>query len=152
MEGIKSRDGGVLPVLEVSCAVWYDLPWLQQLNACKELAVNFKIHELANPIHLDSTGVVRVGATRVTLETVIGSFLSGESPEEIADSFPALSIGEVYSSIAYYLEHRGDVDEYLADQARKGDEVRQEIHRRNPPKALRERLLSRMAARQKNAV
>jgi hypothetical protein len=42
------------------------------------------------PLHADSDGVVRVGNTRVTLETVIGAFLDGGSAEEIACQYPSL--------------------------------------------------------------
>ena len=31
-------------------------------------------------------------------------------------SFPSLSLGDVYSSIAYYLTHRQEIEEYLQEQ------------------------------------
>jgi uncharacterized protein (DUF433 family) len=57
-------------------------------------------------LRVDEHGVIRVGATRVTLDTVIGGFLDGESPEAIADQYPSLSLSAVYGSITYYLSHR----------------------------------------------
>ena len=39
--------------------------------------------------------------TRVSLDSVVYGFLRGESGEEIADSFPALNLEQVYGAIAY---------------------------------------------------
>jgi hypothetical protein len=36
------------------------------------------------PLATDKDGVVRVGGTRVTLDTVIGAFDEGATPEEMA--------------------------------------------------------------------
>lgn len=41
------------------------------------------------PLITDVNGVVRVGGTRVRLETVIGAFNFGNSPEEILLRYPA---------------------------------------------------------------
>lgn len=58
-------------------------------------------------------GVLRVGQTGVTLETVLWAFEQGSTPEDIADQFPSLFLADVYDVIAYYLRHRDEVDEYL---------------------------------------
>ena len=39
--------------------------------------------------------------------------LRGESPEGIAESFPALDLEQVYGAIAFYLGHRDTIDAYL---------------------------------------
>ena len=38
--------------------------------------------------------------TRVSLDSVVYSFLNGESPESIAHNFPLLSLEQVYGAIA----------------------------------------------------
>ena len=43
-------------------------------------------------------------------------YQQGKSPEEIQRNFPALSLEQVYRTIAYYLGHRLEVDEYLRHQ------------------------------------
>ena len=68
------------------------------------------------PLHSDAQGVMRVGASRVTLDTVIHAFEQGHTPEEITSRYPALKLADVYSVIAYYLNHRNEVGEYLAQQ------------------------------------
>lgn len=36
--------------------------------------------------------------------------------EQIVQSFPSLSLGDVYSSIAYYLTRRPEIETYLEQQ------------------------------------
>ena len=60
-------------------------------------------------VHTDEHGVLRVGATRVMLDAVIAAFQQGHSPETIRQQYPALSLEEVYGSIAYFLAHLDEV-------------------------------------------
>lgn len=53
--------------------------------------------------------------TRISLDSVIYSFLGGESPESIAQNFPLLSLEQVYGAITFYLANREFVDVYLAE-------------------------------------
>lgn len=62
-------------------------------------------------------GALRVGASHVTLETVLWAFQDGATPEGIVDEYPTLALADVYTVIAYYLRHREDVDPYLDAQA-----------------------------------
>jgi len=58
------------------------------------------------PIETDADGVIRVGKTRVTLDTLITAFNDGATAEEIAQQYPAVSLADVYAVIAYYLKRR----------------------------------------------
>ncbi len=64
----------------------------------------------------DDAGVMRVGDTRVMLDSVVAAFREGHSPETIQQQYPALSLELVYGAIAYYLAHRDEVDGYLVRQ------------------------------------
>lgn len=64
----------------------------------------------------DEHGVMRVGQTRVMLDSVLASFVEGCSAETIAQQYPSLSLEEVYGAIAFYLGNRPTVDAYLARQ------------------------------------
>ena len=55
----------------------------------------------------------RIRGTRVSLDSIVYAYLEGLRPESIADDFPALKLEEVYGAIAYYLEHREEVDAHL---------------------------------------
>lgn len=79
----------------------------------------------------------------MTLETVVGAFESGESAEEIAAGYPALSLADVYDTIAYYLRHRNEMRAYLAGRQAESSSIRREIESRRGYSDLRERLLER---------
>lgn len=97
------------------------------------------------PLALTPEGVIRIGGTRVTLDTVVGAFLDGESAEGIVDSYPSLGLADVYATIAYYLRHRAEVDAYLARREAEAAEVRARIETAFPPEGFRARLLARQA-------
>jgi uncharacterized protein (DUF433 family) len=61
-------------------------------------------------------GFYRVAGTRVSLDSIVYAFIDGDSPEAIAQSFPVLTLEQVYGSIAFYLGHRDEVDRYLRKQ------------------------------------
>jgi uncharacterized protein (DUF433 family) len=46
------------------------------------------ITTITSPLNADQDGVVRIGKTRVTLDTVIHAFKHGATPEEIAQRYP----------------------------------------------------------------
>ena len=57
--------------------------------------------------------VYMVAGTRVSLDSIVYAFLSGQSAEAIAQAFPVLNLEQVYGAITYYLAHRDDIDRYL---------------------------------------
>ena len=95
------------------------------------------------PLQVDGDGVVRVAGTRVSLDTVVGAFDEGRTPEEIAQQYPSLALGDVYAVIAYYLDRQRDVQAYLAEREAGAARVRSENEGRHPPDGVRERLLRR---------
>ncbi len=101
------------------------------------------ITSLPVPLKEDADGVVRVGGTRVTLDTVIGFFNQGDSAEELANGFPTLELADIYAVIGYYLRHREEVDAYLRQRKKIADDVRRENEARSDPTGIRERLLAR---------
>ena len=101
----------------------------------------------ALPLKVDANGVVRVGGTRETLDTVVGAFLAGCTAEGIVEKYPAIGLSDVYATIAYYLANRLGVDAYLETARAQGLAVRRENERRWNPQGFRERLLRRQASR-----
>jgi uncharacterized protein (DUF433 family) len=95
------------------------------------------------PLETDAVGVVRVGGTRVSLDSVIFSFKEGSTPEEIVQQYTTLNLAHVYEIIGYYLQHRAEVEEYLATRRQQRDEIRKEVESRFDPQGIRDRLLAR---------
>lgn len=101
------------------------------------------------PLHTDADGVVRVGGTRVTLDTVISVFKQGCSPEEIVDRYDSLALADVHAVITYYLLHREAVEHYLEAREQRAREIRKQNEARWNPDGIKERLLARRAARER---
>ena len=98
------------------------------------------------PLSEDTDGVIRVGGTRVTLQTVVEAFNDGCAAEEIATQYPSLHLADIYATITYYLRHRNEVDAYVQRQESLADAVRQENLARFDQRGIRERLLARQKA------
>ncbi len=94
------------------------------------------------PIRQDPSGKIRVGGTRVLLELVIHAFQSGESAEGIVDSYPSLSLADVYAVLAYYLNHRAEIDVYVQQADATAERIQQATEAAYSPEtlALRARL------------
>jgi len=101
----------------------------------------------APPLAMDEHGAIRVAGTRLTLETVVDAFDAGASAEEIVDQYDVLSLPDAYSVISYILHHREEVDAYMAERDRLGEEIRKEVERRFPQEGLRAKLLARRQAK-----
>jgi uncharacterized protein (DUF433 family) len=100
----------------------------------------------APPFRIDADGSVRIGNSRVLLDVVIHAFQQGETPEGIVERFTSADLADVYETIAYYLKHISEVDEYLADRDREAAGIRRRIEERQGPQTgLRERLLASRA-------
>ena len=79
------------------------------------------------PLHEDEAGAVRVGNTRVLLETVIRAFQDGASPESIVHRYETLSLSDVYNTIGYYLRHQDAVEAYLNHREQLAESIQQRL-------------------------
>lgn len=89
--------------------------------------------------------MIRVGGTRVPLETVVSAFDAGATPEEIAQDFPVLRLDDIYAVLTCYLRHPAEVRDYLERRQALASEMRQKWETRSPQAGLRQRLLARRA-------
>jgi uncharacterized protein (DUF433 family) len=95
------------------------------------------------PLKADQDGVMRVGETRVTLDTVVHAFEQGHTAEEIVSHYPALWLADVYAVIAYYLNNQAEVRAYLQQQEEAAQKIWRQIEAKADYQAFRERLLAR---------
>ncbi|HTC32013.1 MAG TPA: DUF433 domain-containing protein [Bryobacteraceae bacterium] len=80
----------------------------------------------------ERSGAYFVVGTRVSLDSVVLAFLRGESPEGIAESFPALTLEQILGSLAFYLANRDEIDQYLRQGAEDFERLRQQARQNNP--------------------
>jgi uncharacterized protein (DUF433 family) len=64
-------------------------------------------------------GAPRVAGTRIRVSQIVLLVESGSSPDEIINSFPHLTLADVYAALTYYHDHRELVDAEI----KAGDEV-----------------------------
>lgn len=77
-------------------------------------------------------GAYRITGTRVSLDSIVYAFLRGGSPESIAQSFPVLTLEEVYGAIAFYLAHQTEVEACLREGEKEFEVLRQQARQSNP--------------------
>ena len=56
--------------------------------------------------------------SRVPLAGIVREFQDGQSPEAIRSAVPTLTLEQVYGAITFYLGHRAEVDEDIANRER----------------------------------
>ena len=88
-----------------------------------------------------------IEGTRISLDSVVHSFLNGESPEGIAGAFPGLGLEQVFGALTFHAANRDLVDRYLGEGQREFEALRQDARRKNP--ALYAKLAE---ARRRNAI
>ncbi len=73
-----------------------------------------------------------IEGTRISFDSVVYSFLNGESPESIVHNFPLLSLEQVYGAIAFYLTNREIVDAYLEKGEVEFQQLQQSCREKSP--------------------
>ncbi|MGF1518082.1 MAG: DUF433 domain-containing protein [Nodosilinea sp.] len=68
----------------------------------------------------------------MSLDSVVYSFHDGLSPESIVQSFPLLTLEQVYGAITFYLANRNEVDAYLAAEEAAFDALGQPLQASDP--------------------
>ena len=59
---------------------------------------------------------IRLKGTRIGIETILYDYIYREqSPEQIHEIFPSLSLEQVYAAILYYLRHQERMTAYMAE-------------------------------------
>jgi uncharacterized protein (DUF433 family) len=61
-------------------------------------------------------GKTIVEGTRIGVHDVVGLILNGASVDDVCRSFPDLSRAQVYECLAYYEDHRTQIDALIAEQ------------------------------------
>jgi len=90
-------------------------------------------------------GTIRITGSRVPLDSIVYHFKIGATAERIQDSFPSLSLRDIYGALFYYLENIEAVEEYLREQDEAAEEGKRFIDQHFDTKDLRERILARRA-------
>ena len=105
---------------------------------------NLTVEARPVPLMQDQTGRWRVTGTRIPLERIVECYQEGMTPEGIVEDYDTLRLADVYAVISYYLDHKGEVEEYMRLWEARAQEVEQMIRAAQPPRpGFKEELLAR---------
>jgi len=86
---------------------------------------------------LDDNNVPMIaGTTMKVVELVLDNQAYGWSPEELHFQHPYLTLGQIYSALAYYWDHKEELDQDIERRLQRVDKIQQELK----PLSLRTRL------------
>jgi uncharacterized protein (DUF433 family) len=77
-------------------------------------------------------GAYRVVGTRVSLDSIVHAFWHGQTAESIAQSFPVLTLEQVYGALTFYLANRSDIDAYLKEAESEFETMRKTARGKDP--------------------
>jgi len=60
-------------------------------------------------------GRIRIDGTRITVHRIATLYKQGQMAEDIVQTYPHLSYGQVYVALAYYHENQAQIDAELAE-------------------------------------
>ena len=85
---------------------------------------------------------IRIKDHRIGIETILYEYLfRARTPEEINQSYPSLSLEEIYATILYYLHNKETVTKYIEDWLEWGHQQRKKQAQNSHPAAARLRKL-----------
>lgn len=62
-------------------------------------------------------GRPRIKGTRIAVKLVAGFFKMGETPDDILIMYPHLTLASIYDAVAYYLDHRDEIEPEFEEDA-----------------------------------
>ena len=92
-------------------------------------------------IFIMDDGRAMIGGTRIKVEYIAVYDRDGLSSEEIGKRYPFLTMGQIYSALAYYWDNKALVDALIEDGDRYVEKMRAMLDPHQPGR--RERLLAR---------
>ena len=95
------------------------------------------------PLTMDDDGTFRIKGSRITLDTIVSVFKKGMTAEQIQCSFPSLSAAQTSAVIAWYQEHKTEVEKYLNERQTAAETLQSQIEEQPEHQGLRETIRKR---------
>lgn len=76
---------------------------------------------------LDEQGTPIIGGTTMKVRELVAERLAwGWSPEELLLNHPYLTLGQIFSALAYYADHQAEIEEAIEADVRLVDQLRRQ--------------------------
>ena len=69
-------------------------------------------------------GRIRIDGTRITVHRIATLYKQGQTPEDVAETYPHLSLGQIYAALAYYHANQPQIEAELAELDSEYDELK----------------------------
>ncbi|MBN1659708.1 MAG: DUF433 domain-containing protein [Anaerolineae bacterium] len=60
-------------------------------------------------------GEPTIQGSSITVRTIIERTKVGDTPEEIVEAYPVLTLAQVHAALGYYYEHPGEIENYIQE-------------------------------------
>lgn len=77
-----------------------------------------------------SGGRLRIDGTGITVLQIAAMHKQGMSASEIAGQYPHITLGQVYTALAYYHNNKAEIDAELAEEEAEFDRLKAEAESR----------------------
>ncbi len=85
-------------------------------------------------------GLPRIDGTRITVNSIVRRVVRArQAPEEVLMAHPHLTLAQIHSALAFYFDHRAEVDGSLEDAERLEGDLRTRFPSRLVPNATAQR-------------
>lgn len=91
-------------------------------------------------LHMDANGEIRLTGNRIGLFHLVHYYGEGYSAEMLACQYPTLPLALIHKVIGFYLDHKNELDAYVAQYRVDLERQRAENPRRLDLTTLRQRL------------
>ena len=71
-------------------------------------------------------GRIRLDGTRITVHRIATLYKQGQNAEDIAQTYPHLSLSQIYAALAYYHANRDEIESALATADAQYDDLRRQ--------------------------
>ncbi len=94
-------------------------------------------------IEVDDQGVAKIVGTRSKVRQIVIDTMNGYTPQKIHEAYPHLSLAQIHAALAYYYDHKAEIDAEIEAGSRFADEMRS----KNPNRHTRSELQALFEAR-----
>ena len=89
-------------------------------------------------IDIDERGIARVAGSKIKVQAIaIDHTFHGRTPVEIQAEYPHLSLAQIHAALAYYYDHRPEIDAQIEESRRLYEQLRSEAGESPVAKRLR---------------
>jgi uncharacterized protein (DUF433 family) len=74
---------------------------------------------------IDDTGTARIAGSRIrVIDVAVEHSFHGWSPRQIQEQHSHLTLGQVYAALAYYFDHKGELDADIERRDKEAEAMR----------------------------